>query len=107
MFIDEEKTSNDIQGTSTMSVAGTHISYESPINTPYITLNSEEFSWITEVQRVAIIAMRNTPNATFTITYTDNTTDVVRFAKEKNIVFTPLYEGSLKYRAVIPLAKII
>ena len=106
LFIDEEMSDGSVLGEAVMSAAGSHIVYEAAVSTPYITLNSKEFGWITETQRLALVAMWNTLDTTYTLTYNDATTDTVRMAKEKKMVFTPLYEGSKKYTAIIPLAKV-
>ena len=106
LFIQEEFTDGSVMGESLMSAGGTHIVYEAAINTPYITLDSKKHGWITEAQRVELVAMWNQLDTNFTLTYNDSTTDTVRMAREKKIVFIPLYEGSKKYTAVIPLAKV-
>jgi hypothetical protein len=106
MFIDEEETPATVTATSALSVAGSHIVNENTIKTPYITLNSKSYSWVDETQRLALIALWGN-SISFNITYTDNSTELVRFAREKSLNFTPIYEGADKYRAVIPLAKII
>ena len=106
LFIQEQYTTSEVMGDMKMSAAGTHIVYESAINTPYITLDSKEFGLITEAQRDALMTMWNTLGAIYTLTYDDATTETVRMAKEKKIVFTPLWEGACEFRAVIPLAKV-
>ena len=104
LFIQEQYTSNSVQGLSVVSAAGTHIAYEAEIYTPYITLDSKEHGIIDETKRDALMTMWNTLDTTYTLTYDDDTTQVVRMAKEKKIVFTPLFEGSCEFRALIPLA---
>ena len=105
LFIQEEFTDDTSQGSMIMSAAGTHIVYESEIHTPYITLDSKQNGIITDEQRVALVAMRKQLDTTFVLTYDDDTTETVRFAKEKKMVFTPRWEGCTQYTAVIPLAK--
>ena len=107
LFINEEMTPDSVMGEVVMSAGGTHIVYEAAVQTPYITLNSKEFGWILEAQRLELMTMFNTLGATYTLTYDDDTTATVRMTKEKKPVFTPLYEGSKKYTAVIPLAKVL
>ena len=105
LFIQEEESSNKVMGEVNMSASGSHIVYEAAITTPYITLDSKQYGWITEAQRLAIVAMWEALGTTYTLTYTDDTTETVRMAREKNLTFTPLYEGAKKYTATIPLAK--
>ena len=105
LFIQEEMDDDSVIGEAVMSAAGTHIVYEADILTPYITLDSQKYGWITEAQRLELVAMRKQLDTTFTLTYDDLSTETVRMAKEKNMIFTPLYEGSKKYTAIIPLAK--
>ena len=106
LFIQEEFKNDSVLGVTVMSAAGTHIVYEAPIHTPYITLDSKQYGYVTEAQRVELVTMRNQLNSTFTLTYNDNSTELVRIAKEKQMVFTPIYEGAKKYTVVIPLAKV-
>ena len=107
LFIQEQYNSNSVMGEMIMSADGTHISYEASISTPYITLDSKQHGIITELQREALITMWNTLDTTYTLTYDDDTTDEVRMAREKKIIFTPLFEGSCEFRAIIPLAKVV
>lgn len=107
LFIQEEMSDDTVMAESIMSAGGTHVVYEATINTPYITLDSKQYGWITEAQRAELVAMWKQLGQTFTLTYKDNTTETVRMAHEKKMVFTPLYEGSQKYTAIIPLAKVI
>jgi len=106
LFIQEEFVNDSILADTQMSAAGTHIVYGSTIVTPYITLDSKEYGWIDETQKDVLVAMWEDFSTTQTLTYDDNTTDTVRMAVEKQLEFTPLFEGSCKYTAVIPLAKI-
>ena len=106
LFIKEEFDNGSVLGEMNMSADGTHIVYEASISTPYITLESRQHSIISEAQRVALMTMWETLDTTYTLTYSDDSTDTVRMAKEKKIVFTELWEGACQYRAVIPLAKV-
>ena len=105
LFIREEMSPGDIMCETVMSADGTHIVYVAKINTPYITLDSKQYGWVTEQQVDDIKAMWAQMGATFTLTYDDGSTDEVRMAHEKQLAFTPLYEGADKYTAVIPLSK--
>jgi len=106
LFIQEQYNSNNVMGEVAMSSAGTHIAYEATIHTPYITLDSKEHGIITEAQRAALETMWATLDTTYTLTYDDTTTQEVRMTHEKQLVFTPLFEGSCQFRAIIPLAAV-
>jgi len=105
LFIQEQFSNAEVMGETSMSAAGTHIVYVADIATPYITLDSKQYGIITEAQKVALEAMWVDPTTTRTLTYDNATTDTVRMAVEKDIIFTPLFEGSCEYTAIIPLAK--
>lgn len=107
MYIREEADNDSIMSEVHMSGAGTHIVYEAEIKTPYITLESGQSGWITEDQLNTLTTMWKQIGLTYTLVYDDNSTVTVRMAKEKRMVFTPLYEGACIYTAVIPLAKMI
>jgi len=107
MFVKEETEGHGMVLAEThLSGAGSHVVYETVITTPYITLYSGQNGWITDAQREAIMQLWDTPGATTTITYKDGTVEDVRFAREKRIEFTPLFEGSDHFTGTIPLAKI-
>lgn len=105
LFIQEQYNSNSVDGLMKMSTEGTHIVYESAINTPYITLDSREHGLLTEANRAAIMTMWEALDTTYTLTYDNAATETVRFAHEKKIVFTELYEGACLFKCIIPLAK--
>ena len=107
LFIQEEMDDDSVLSEMNMSVAGTHIVYEAEIFTPYITLDSKQYGFLTEDQMVTLIGLRKQLDTTFTLTYDDDSTETVRFAKEKRMTFTPLFEGSCEYVAIIPLAKVL
>lgn len=106
LFVKEEMEGSKVMAEMKMTSAGTHVVYEVPITTPYITLDSGMYGWIDDSQRQELIDMWNNIGSTYTLTYTDNTTDTVRMAREKRLVITPLYEGCDTFTAVIPLAKV-
>ena len=106
LFIEEEEQDDSVMGETFMSAAGAHIAFVAPVHTPYITLDSKQYGWVTEAQRAELISMRTQLEATFTLTYSDDSTVEVRFAHEKKMKFTPLYEGSKKYTVSIPLAEV-
>lgn len=105
LFIQEEMVNASVMSEVGMSAQGTHIVYEAEIHTPYITLDSKEHGWVTEEQCDALVEMRTGLGEIFTLTYDDDTTEEVRMANEKQLVFTPLFEGSCDFLAIIPLAK--
>ena len=107
LFIEEEFNDNSSSKAEVvLSATGEHIVYEMEILTPYITLNSRQYGWISEDQRDSLVLMRKQLDTTFVLTYDDGTTETVRFAREKDMVFESTFEGSDKYTAIIPLAKI-
>jgi len=105
LFIQEEFANDNVRGAMRMSAAGTHIIWGATIYTPYITLDSHEMGWLSEADKDAIIQMWRDFSTTQTLTYDDDSTDTVRMAVEKDLVFTPLYEGACIYKAIIPTAK--
>jgi hypothetical protein len=105
LFVQEEMETNDVMGEMVMSAAGTHIVYGAIIHTPYITLDSFEHGWIDDADREAITAMWRDFETPQIITYTDDTTEEVRMAIEKQLSFKPLFEGACVFTAIIPLAK--
>lgn len=107
MWVKELKNPNTMMGDMEMSVAGTHIVYQAQIHTPYITLESRESGWLNETNMTELIALYNQLDTTFTLTYSDASTDTVRFAHEKGIIFKPTHEGSCYYYATINLAKVV
>lgn len=107
MWINEELTDESILAESILSAGGVHVVFEAEIKTPFITLESGD-GWITEAERVALVAMWKTLGSTYTLTYEDDTTEQVRLAREKKLVFTPISEGNCEYyTCTIPLAKIL
>ena len=106
LFIKEEEENDSIVSEMFMSSDGTHIVFEAEIYTPYITLSSKSHGWINETQRLELVSMWKQLDTTFTLTYTDNTTETVRFAREKKMQLIPISEGAELYRGLIPLAKV-
>ena len=107
LFIREQMQPDSKISEMQMSAAGTHIVYMADIATPYITLDSMQYGWIDDTQREELLSMwaAQDDTVTYVLTYDDNSTEIVRMAVEKEIVFTPLFEGACIYTAVIPLAK--
>lgn len=106
LWVEEFESPGNIAGEMVMSSTGSHITYTSEILTPYITLVSKEQGWLSAANIAALKTQYASLGTTYTLTYDNNTTDTVRFAHEKGMTFTPLYEGSIYYRVTINLAKV-
>jgi len=104
LLVVELNEPNDVLTEFMMSVNGVHIVWNTQILTPYRTLISGENGWIGRAERDTLIAMYKELEATLLIEYTDGSTEKVRFAHEKKIKFTPLYEGAEEYVATINMA---
>jgi len=106
LWVDEYEKPNHIMSEAQMSADGNHIVYQAEIFTPYRTLTSKRHGWLTEDDITALKTMYSQLDTNFVLIFDDETTESVRFAHEKPLVFTPLFEGSDYYTAVIPLAKV-
>ncbi len=105
LWVAEFEKPADVMSEMRMSASGKHIVYAKRIQTPYITLVSKEYGWLTEANVAALKAQFEViDGTTYTLTYDDDTTETVRYAHEKGIEFTPLYEGACWYTATINLA---
>lgn len=107
LWIKEEEEPNTVISEVALSGAGTHVVFQAVMNTPYITLISKEYGWLSEDNMNDLKILYNQLGATFDITYSDDTTDTVRVAHEKGIVFTPIYEGACYFSVTINLAKVL
>ena len=107
LWVNEFENPNTVMGEMVMSAGGTHIVYQAPIYTPYITLVSRDSGWLNVDNMAEVKAYYEQLDTTFTLTYDDLSTETVRFAHEKGIVFTPTYEGSCHFYATINLAKVV
>lgn len=107
MWVNEYENPNTVMGEMVMSADGSHVAYQAPIKTPYITLTSRENGWLSEANVDALKASYDQLDTTFTLTYGDLSTETIRFAHEKGISFTPIHEGSCYFYATINLAKVI
>lgn len=106
LYVKEFNEPNTMAGESIMSAAGSHIVYSAPINTPYRTLETlADSGWLDETNVSDLKALWLT-DATYTLTYDDDTTETVRFAHEKQITFNPVSLGACYYNVVIPMAKV-
>lgn len=106
LFVKEDDAPDDLIGMMRMAADGSHVVFAQKIITPYITLESRENGWLDDTQRLALLAMREQLGNTWELEYVDGSTETVRIAMEKQMSFTPLWEGCDHYTAVIPLAKI-
>ena len=106
LFVAEDEQPSDLMSTMRMAADGSHVVFAQKIITPYITLESRENGWLDDTQRLALLAMREQVAGTWELEYVDGSTETVRIAVEKQMSFTPLWEGCDHYTAVIPLAKI-
>lgn len=107
LHMQENLSPNSVMSEVMMSAGGAHIVYQAEIKTPYITLVSRKHGWLKEDTKNALIELYNQLNTTFTLTYSDDSTDLVRFAHEKGISFDPVSESSEYFFATINLAKVI
>lgn len=107
LFIEEEDAPNNIQSEVNLTESGVHVVWQSEIKTPYITLISKNHGWLKQSTKDAIMALYNQYESTFVVTYDDLSTDTVRFAHERGLSFTPIFEGSEHYTTQINLAKVI
>jgi len=106
LFVKEFNEPNNMQGEMLMSTLGTHIVFTAPIETPYITLETKgDSGWLSEDNIADLKALWYT-SLEYDIIYIDDTTDTVRFANEKQIVFSPISVGACYYNVIIPLAKV-
>ena len=106
LWIDEEEKPNSKITETKVSASGVHIAYVQELKTPYITLVSKESGWITEAQAEEIKSMHDQIGTFFQIYYDNSTSEEVRFAHEKQLSITPLFEGACEYTVNLPLAKI-
>lgn len=105
LWVEEFENPSNVSGEMVMSAAGSHITYAREIATPYITLVSKEHGWLHDDDIATLKTQYASIGSTFTLTYSDDTTETVRFAHEKGMSFVPLYEGACYYRVTINLAK--
>ncbi len=106
LWVTQEEVPDNVLGEMRMSAAGTHVAFATEILTPYITLRSKESGWLSETHVEQLKDMRKNIGASFTVYFDDSTTETVRFAHEKQMVITPLFEGACNYTVEIPLAKV-
>lgn len=106
LFVVEDEAPANVTGTMRLAADGSHVAFAQRIVTPYITLESRENGWINDAQRLELLDMWGQLDATWELEYVDGSVETVRMAHEKQLNFTPLWEGCDDYTAVIPLARI-
>ncbi len=107
LFIKEEEQPTSRPGFQVESTLYTDIYFVTEDRTPEITLLSKDTGIITDQQRDEIIQMYEDTSRTYTLEYSDGSTDIVRFRWETPPTFTETHEGSCFFRAIIPLSKTI
>lgn len=108
LFIQEQYSNENVQGLKRISASGTAILYKATLHTPTITLDSKQWSLLTEEQCDTLNAMWDDIGTEIhTLTYSDNSTEDVTFDYSRDLVFTELWEGACEFRALIPLIKVI
>jgi hypothetical protein len=106
LWVQEFEQPGGIMSEVFVSSAGTDIVYEAEHHTPARTLTSKQYGWLSAQNVEDIKALwAAVGTGTMTITYDDDTTETVRLAREKQLSFSPLWEGKQTYTATIPLAK--
>ncbi len=105
LYVQQEFVPNTFMADVVKSAAGTNIEYYAIDNNPEITLDSQNYSLLSDDDRAAIISLYNVPSE-YTIEYTDASTQSVRFRLDKPPEFTELSEGSCLYRTKIYLTRI-
>lgn len=104
LYIVEYDQPNDMMGEVVMSGAGTHIAYSAPIYTPYRTAESRgQSGWLSE-QNIADLKTLWNGTTTFNITYSDDSTETVRMAHEKQFTLEEISLGACIYVGSIPMA---
>ena len=107
LYVEELDKPNNIQSEVNMSESGIHLVWQMEIQTPYITLVSKQSGWLDQETKDALMAQYALLETSFVLTYSDLSTDNVRFAHERGISFDAVIEGSEPYSVKINLAKVI
>jgi len=107
LLVAELDNPNNILCEVNISEAGNHIVWQTEVEERYITLVSGEGGWIYHDTKLALIALYNQLETVFTLTYSDESTDTVRFAHEKPPKFVEIYEGAEIYFAEISFATVV
>ena len=89
-----------------IGIDGGLISYQKRLKAESRTAYSFESGWLNYQEKEAILNLYNNLGFELTLTYSDNTTERVRFNHSKGISFAPLFEGSEYYKATINFIKI-
>jgi len=105
MYVEQDTAPNGYIGRVYKSAAGTNIEYVAKDNNPDLTLVNNGSSVIDEQAVDTITAMWLNLEDT-TITYTDGTTQAVRFRMDQPPTFTELSPAACLYLPVIYLTKL-
>jgi len=98
---------NDVNAEVAITEAQMHVIWQAEMLTPYITLTSMQYGWLTQANKDTLRDQYSMLDTTFTLSYDDGTSDQVRFAQELGMSFTPLSEGCNIYTGEINLAKVL
>jgi len=107
LFVKEYEDANfGREATKRRSAAGSDIVFVREMHTPTITLESRDDGWLLQDTVTQLKAKAETVGDELVLVYGDGSTEQVRFAYEGDILFTPLFDCSLEYKAVLTLVKI-
>ena len=105
LFVKEEMEPDTFILETKISAATTEITYVAEKKNPYVTLQSLQYSYITDDQRSQIIAMYEALDTLYLIEYLDATTDTVRFRMDNPPTLSETFEGSCTFTTEINLMK--
>ncbi len=106
LFVLQDFEPNTFLASTVKSAAGTNIEYFATDNSPELTLDSNQYSLLSETDVKEITDMYNAPEGNYKIEYVDATDQDVRFRLDKPPTFTEYAVGSCLYQATIYLTKI-
>ncbi len=106
LFIKEEMESDALIATNQKSATGTNILFVTVNNNQNMTLQSMQYSYVTDDQRQAINTMYEDIGNTYTVDSLDSGSDEVAFKYDEAPIFTETFEGSCLFTATIYLYKI-
>jgi len=105
LFVTQDYEPNTFLASTVKSAAGTNIEYYAIDNSPELTLDSNQYSLLSEEDVKEVTTMYNTPGE-YKIEYVDATDQDVRFRLDKPPKFTEYAVGSCLFQATIYLTKI-
>ncbi len=101
LFIKEEMETDALIATSKKSAAGTNICFVANNQNQNITLQTLQYSYITDEQREIIMGMFIDLGQTYTIGYLEGGTEEVGFKYDEPPTFDETYEGSCLFTGEI------